>query len=334
MTVNISAFFLQAVACAVVCSLTGASADDPSFAVLSNGVRMPRVLLGMGLWCNDPVRCPAPATPCHDCYTNTTAASDISLALANGFSGIDTAIGYGSQQGVGAAVRSVADRASVFLQTKVPGCTGSDCAKRTEKSFYQDLAELGLPYVDSVLLHGPPGPHGAACKTAESCAAAVASWSALEKIYAANKSRSIGVSNYCGTCLDCLAHSGAKIVPHVNQIQYHAGMPGADPTGLITFSSSHNIVPQAYSPLGNYATHSLLQANITHDIGVPHGKSAAQVALRWVIQNNASLCVAASKASYLKEDMDLFSWALTADDMQKLDEWSGAQEDPTRGSCV
>jgi|EP01043_Picozoa_sp_COSAG02_P046325 diketogulonate reductase-like aldo/keto reductase len=111
-------------------------------------------------------------------------------------------------------------------------------------------------------------------------------------------------------------------------------MPGADPTGLISFSLEHHIVPQAYSPLGNYATHSLLRANITADIGAAHSKSAAQVGLRWVIQNNASLCVAADKASYLAEDIDIFSWTLSAAEMKRLDEWAGAQEDPTRGSCV
>lgn len=70
------------------------AADDPSTVVLANGVVMPRVLLGMGPWCNDPVRCPAPAKPCHDCYNDTSAAADIKLALANGFAGIDTALGY------------------------------------------------------------------------------------------------------------------------------------------------------------------------------------------------------------------------------------------------
>jgi hypothetical protein len=72
---------------------TASTGADPSVAVLSNGVMMPRVLLGMGPWCNDPVRCPAPAKPCHDCYNDTSAAADIKLALESGFRGIDTAIG-------------------------------------------------------------------------------------------------------------------------------------------------------------------------------------------------------------------------------------------------
>ena len=64
------------------------------------------------------------------------------------------------------------------------------------------------------------------------------------------------------------------------------------------------------------------------------GKSAAQVGLRWVVQNNASLCVAASKADYLAEDIDIFSWSLSEEEMGRLDRWAGAAEDPTRGTCV
>ena len=93
-------------------------------------------------------------------------------------------------------MRAVPRRSSVFLQTKVPGChsgTAASCADKTKQDFETDLNELGLPFVDSVLLHGPPGPHGAACKSDASCAAAAGQWGALEKLYAANKTRSIGV---------------------------------------------------------------------------------------------------------------------------------------------
>jgi 2,5-diketo-D-gluconate reductase A len=310
--------------------------SQQSTVTLSNGVVMPRILLGMGLWCNTE-RCPAPAKPCADCYNDGEAAADIALALANGFHGIDTALGYGNQRGVGAAVRS-RPAGTVFVQTKIPGCgsrNASECAAQAEANIATDIRELGLEGpIDSVLIHGPPGPHGAACKEPASCAAAVAQWQVLERTYVAKKVRSIGVSNFCATCLECLTRGGATIVPHVNQIQYHAGMPGADPTGLISYNLQHKIVPQAYSPLGNYATHSLLRANITHAVGETYNRSAAQVALRWVIQNNSSLCVAANKASYLAEDSHIWDFQLSSADMQRLNTWAGAQEDPTRGTCV
>jgi hypothetical protein len=103
--------------------------SQQSTVTLSNGVVMPRILLGMGLWCNTE-RCPAPAKPCADCYNDGEAAADIALALANGFHGIDTALGYGNQRGVGAAVRS-RPAGTVFVQTKIPGCgsrNASECA--------------------------------------------------------------------------------------------------------------------------------------------------------------------------------------------------------------
>eukprot|EP01049_Picozoa_sp_SAG25_P013910 SAG25_NODE_2288_length_1752_cov_0.912886_2_plen_173_part_00 len=132
------------------------------------------------------------------------------------------------------------------------------------------------------------------------------------------------------SALTTVQHSSSK----VNQIQYHAGMPGADPTGLISYNLQHKIVPQAYSPLGSYATHSQLRANITHAVGETYNRSAAQVALRWVIQNNSSLCVAANKASYLAEDSHIWDFQLSSADMQRLNTWAGAPEDPTRGTCV
>lgn len=316
---------------------SNAEQQQPSV-TLSNGVVMPRVLLGMGLWCNDAKRCPAPQKPCKDCYNDTAAAADIAMALANGFRGVDTALGYGNQRGVGLAVRS-RPVGSVFVQTKIPGCgsrSATECAAKASADIETDIQQLSLAGpVDSILIHGPPGPHGAACKSAASCGAAVAQWKVLEHAYRTNKTRSIGVSNFCATCLECLARSDAStLVPHVNQIQYHAGMPGSDPTGLITYNVHHRINPQAYSPLGNYATHSLLAANITHEIATALGKSSAQVGLRWVIQNNASLCVAAHKASYLAEDSALWGWSIPSADMARLDAWAGAQEGPTRGSCI
>ena len=68
---------------AAAATVAAAVSADPTHAVLSNGVRMPKVLLGMGLWCNDPIKCPPPAGPCHDCYNDTTAAADIKLAASS-----------------------------------------------------------------------------------------------------------------------------------------------------------------------------------------------------------------------------------------------------------
>ena len=198
------------------------------------------------------------------------------------------------------------------------------------------LQELATPYVDSMLLHSPPRvtPRGSSCD-ASVCALARSQWSVLEDEYAKGRARAIGVSNYCSSCLQCLLGNETRVTPMLNQITYHAGMPGADPTGLLGMCRAANVVPQAYSPLGNYKTHSLIHANITNTIGsrkTPK-RSGAAVALRWVAQHSVPMCVAADVMSYLREDADTWSWSLDADDMTELDGWDGAREDPTRGAC-
>ena len=85
---------------------------------------------------------------------------------------------------------------------------------------------------------------------------------------------------------------------------------------------------------GNYATHSLLHSNLTSLIGKRNNRSAAQVCLRWVIQNNVTMAVAVHEESYMREDLDLFDWSLSAQDMALLSDNPIAPEDPTRGSCV
>jgi diketogulonate reductase-like aldo/keto reductase len=289
---------------------------------LANGVEMPRVLLGMGPWCNG-----------HDCYNDTAATADVRLAFSVGFNGVDG--GYSNEVGVGEAVRGF-DRTTVWVTSKIPPCHNSltveACALQTETDFGKQLAELNLSYVDLMLLHGPPNNgSGTACVGPELCGLARAQWTALTAKYTAGAVRAIGVSNYCGTCLDCLA--GLSPSPHVNQVQFHAGMPGADPAGIASACKKHSTELQAYSPLGNYLNHSLIHANLTVAIGLAHNKSSAQIGLRWVLQNNHSLAVAASNPDYLKEDLDVFDWELTPSEMQQLDTVAFAPEDPTRGVC-
>jgi hypothetical protein len=83
-----------------VCALLGSSApyvEPLPNVILRNNVSMPRILMGMGLWCNDDVRCPIPARPCRPCYNDSVADRVLSLGLENGFAGVDTAKGYGNQ---------------------------------------------------------------------------------------------------------------------------------------------------------------------------------------------------------------------------------------------
>jgi hypothetical protein len=107
------------------------------------------------------------------------------------------------------------------------------------------------------------------------------------------QTKTIGVSNYCPSTFECLLEK-ATVVPAVNQVQYHIGM-GTDPIGLISYCKSKNITLQAYSPLGD-GKGELITGELVTGIGKNHGKSGAQVSLRWVAQHGVPLSTKASNA--------------------------------------
>ena len=130
------------------------------------------------------------------------------------------------------------------------------------------------------------------------------------------KVKAIGVSNFCQSCLSCL-----KDVPAVNQIQVHAGQGSKDPgPGLLSYCEQKGIVVQAYEPLagGALATDAMCKA-----IGANHQKSAAQVALKWVLQRTPSLAVRAGSAAHLEQDLDVFDFTLSASELAQLDAKKG-----------
>jgi diketogulonate reductase-like aldo/keto reductase len=102
----------------------------------------------------------------------------------------------------------------------------------------------------------------------------------------AGKAKSIGVSNYCKSSLECLFEMEDEdfITPVMNQVQYHVGM-GPDPEGIVSYSSSKNILTQAYDPLGmRYHNNTdLINGTLVTDIGQAHGKAGTSVALKWII---------------------------------------------------
>jgi 2,5-diketo-D-gluconate reductase A len=187
----------------------------------------------------------------------------------------DTAENYRNQKGVGAALKGL-PRDSYFLTTKTVPCTAETeaaCTASTTKDFLGDLEDLGLEYVDLILLHGPSNRGGKCTKSA--CAKDLGQWKAYEALYKAGKAKAIGVSNYCVSCYECLIGApGVTVVPAVNQIEFHAGM-GPDPAGIVSYSEKHDIVVQAYSPLGNGQ---LISDNQLKTIGakMTPPKSAAQ----------------------------------------------------------
>jgi len=171
-------------------------------------------------------------------WNNSRTFDSFSAALTAGFSALDTAHEYANQEGVAQALKMV-KRARVFVTTKVPGCmTGIDllnpfdCYRETKAILDDNLAKLDVDYVDLVLLHYPPAPawlFRSCGNLTGSCEMERGQWRAMEEFYKDGKARSIGVSNYCPSCLECLDY--VDVYPMVNQIQYHVGM-GDDPQGF------------------------------------------------------------------------------------------------------
>ena len=312
---------------------------------LRNGVQMPRLLLGTGAttWMNE---------------TSTEAA--VRHGLLVGFLGIDTANHYRNHRGVArgiAAARAAGHSDKVWLQTKMEGCGNSvdprspvlqgSCHHDTLRVFQESLKELEVDQVDLVLLHSPPCVPGAPwveecignpaadlvypkrcnCSHPVPCEMMRQQWLALEAIYHANKSRAIGVSNYCEACLKCIA-DGATVTPHVNQFQFHAGMPGSDPHGLIHATKRQGTTVQAYRPLA-HGEGSLLVDPTVKSIARNHKKSGAQVALRWVLQLGHALITSTESVSHMANDLEIFDWSLSESEMKRLARLDTSPDDET-----
>jgi len=261
---------------------TASAAVNPTV-TLNNGVEMP--LVALGVWQ----------------YDNATAADAIAKGLKVGFTHIDTAYNYYNQQGVGQALAKF-PRDSFFLTTKTPPCTKgtseSDCYAQTKEQLAYDLTALQMDHVDLVLIHGTSGDFDSACD-ADACALDYAQWRAYEEFYADGKARAIGVSNYCVSCLDCLYSKNLTVKPAVNQVQYHVGMgQDANTQKLLTDCTSYDVVPQAYSPLGNGKL--ISDADLVK-IGANYNKTAAQVALKWIVSQGFPLATKADNVEYLEE---------------------------------
>eukprot|EP00656_Telonema_subtile_P050235 TRINITY_DN645_c0_g1_i5.p1 TRINITY_DN645_c0_g1~~TRINITY_DN645_c0_g1_i5.p1 ORF type:complete len:323 (+),score=77.69 TRINITY_DN645_c0_g1_i5:225-1193(+) len=298
--------------CALILALACAHAAVPTIP-LRNGVLMPAMACGVGI-AND-----------------SAAEAMVSAALANGFNSIDTAHDYGNFKGVAQALNTTTvKREAYFVTSKVPGCgvltqgLQPPCFANTQKLALASIDALGLETVDLMLLHFPPilgSLEG--CKIgSKPCIKMQEQWAALEDLYAANKTRAIGVSNYCTGCLQCILDN-ATVVPHVNQMQTHLGIP-QDNHGVRSLCRTHGIVLEAYSPLGHGK---VLKSPELQTVATAHNKSTAQVALRYVAQlgqlgggaDLAPFVTSSANPKHLQEDLEVFSgWELSAQEMSTL----------------
>ena len=266
---------------------------DVSTLTLNNGVTLPAV--GLGVF----------QTPPDETRDAVTAA------LEAGYRHIDTAAAYGNERQVGEAIAaSAVDSSEVFLETKI---WISDYGyEATLHGFEKSARKLGVGQIDLLILHQ------ALPSKFESTLEA---YRALETLLADGKVRAIGFSNFMVDHLTTLLDQ-ASVVPAVNQIEVHPYFQQRDLQALHT---EHGILTQAWSPIGGITHYrdgkhsSTLQDPVIGEIAAAHGKSPAQVMLRWGVQQGRSVIPKSTKPARIAENLDVFDFDLSADELAAID---------------
>ena len=223
----------------------------------------------------------------------TTTA--VGAALRAGYRSIDTAAVYGNERGVGRAIaesESGIARDELFITTKLWNADQGYDATLT--AFDASLAKLGLDHVDLYLIHWPTPARDLYSET----------WRAFEKLLADGRTRAIGVSNFRPAHLERLL-SNASVVPAVNQIELH---PGLQQRELREFHARHGIVTEAWSPLAQGA---VLKDEAITSVAATHGRSPAQIVLRWHLQLGNVVIPKSVTESRIRENLDVFDFVLS-----------------------
>lgn len=227
-------------------------------------------------------------------------------ALAKGYRLIDTAAAYNNEKEVGKGIaESGIDRKDIIVTTKL--WRENLGYKEAKKAFNLSLKKLGLTYVDLYLIHWPAN----ARNYANWQKANADSWRAMEELQADGKIKSIGVSNFWQEHLEALFQT-AKIVPAVNQIEFH---PGYRQPELTAFCKKHGIAVEAWSPL---ARGKVFDNELLKEIAIRHNKSVPQVCLRWVIQHETVVIPKSSTLQRIEENIHIFDFALSEEEMEQI----------------
>ncbi|GAB4046961.1 aldo/keto reductase [Catellatospora paridis] len=250
---------------------------------LNNGVTMPQ--LGFGVWQVD----------------DDTAEKAVTTALESGYRSIDTAKMYFNEQGVGRALRaSGLPREQLFVTTKLWN-TDHEYDKAL-RAFDESMTKLGLDYLDLYLIHWPVPSQNLYTEA----------WRALEKLYADKRVRAIGVCNFTVQTMSRLLDE-FDVVPAVNQIELHPHLPQEE---LRKLHAVHDIATEAWSPLGQGK--GLLDDPVLARVAAKHGKSPAQVVLRWHLQLGNVVIPKSVTPSRIAENIAVFDFALDDEDMAAI----------------
>jgi len=249
---------------------------------LNNGISMPQ--FGLGVF---------------QMSDGQEVESSVTAALEAGYRLIDTARMYGNEAGVGNAIRaSGIPREDIFVTTKLANPDqGYDS---TLRAFDASMERLNLDYIDLYLIHWPVPSRGLFPET----------WKAFEKLWGDGIVRAIGVCNFKPNHLETLLEK-AEIVPAVNQIELH---PWLQQHETRDFCKKHDIQIESWGPIGGSGG-TLLDDERLKPLAEKHGKTPAQVVLRWHIQNGFVVIPKSTHPDRIRENADIFDFALSDEDM-------------------
>ncbi|HLJ66518.1 MAG TPA: aldo/keto reductase [Chloroflexota bacterium] len=270
--------------------MSSTRADTPAstvpFVTLNNGVRMPQLGLGVFLVRND------------------EAIRSVSTALEAGYRLIDTAAAYGNEAGVGEAIRrSGIPRDEIFLTSKL--WNADHGYEKAVKGFETSLDKLGLEYLDLYLIHWPLPMRGLAAET----------WKGLEQVYSSGRVKAIGVSNFTPEHLEQLLQE-SDIVPAVDQVELHPTFTQQD---LRRYAGEHGIQVESWYPLGGQRNKdALLSLPLLAGLAERHGKTPAQIILRWHIQLGLVVIPKSTNPGRIRENFAIFDFELSGEEMDAI----------------
>lgn len=248
------------------------------YATLNNGIKMPMAGIGTFL------------------LTPDEAETSVLSALQCGYRLIDTANAYVNEKAVGRAMRkSGIPRDEIFLETKL-----WPSFYEQEDAVEKTLQRLGTDYIDLLLIHQPAGNY-------------VAGYRLMEKAYKEGKVRAIGLSNFTPEQVQEILDI-CEVKPAVLQTEVH---PYSQEKELKAFLDKEGIVIQAWYPLG-HGDKALIQEPLFTEFGKKYGKSNVQIILRWHIQAGNIVIPGSKNPAHIKDNFNLFDFALTDDEMAKI----------------